>query len=85
VRNENFILPKYLHVQPSETERMQYWEYQYMMQDLNDYIEEENERNKKQDAGVNINSMRRDAFRQARSSMPKMPSAPGMPKMPTGF
>lgn len=71
------------HIQPSEIDRMMYFEYEYMIQDINKENKEQEKRNKEDEKKYgnigktpNYNSM----MKSASSSMPKMPSF-NMPKL----
>ena len=54
-------VPKYVGVQPSEVEKLPYWEYEYMIDDINIMIEEEKKRAdaERADAERMHNSMKR--------------------------
>lgn len=73
-------LSKQFHIQPSEIDKMSYWEYEYYVRYINDLVKEENKEQQSQmdKAGVskytnpkNINKM----------TNPKMPSMPKIPNM----
>ena len=75
-------LAKHYNVQPSEIDRMSYWEFEDFLSDVNEDIKEENKRNEDENGkykNMNPNSM----MRQAQKGMPKMPSIPTTPKMPS--
>lgn len=38
-------IAKYLHIQPSEIDRLSYFEYEYMIEDMNQLIKDENKQN----------------------------------------
>ena len=71
-------LAKAFHIQPSELEKMPYWEYELFIQKLNDMIKEENDKNKDEEEkyskykNFNPNSYK-----------PQMPSGFSTPKMPS--
>lgn len=72
-------LSKHFYIAPSEIDRMYYWEYEYMLDEVNNNIKEENERNEKENGkygNMNPRSMMRDAGRYMpkSSSVPKIPS-----------
>jgi len=69
------------HIQPSEIDRMIYFEYEILIEEINRQQKEERKRqeeqDKKQQKGMpNMSSM----MRNAQASMPKM-STPSMPKI----
>ena len=71
--------------QPSEVERMPYWEYELYLKSMSNIIEEENKRNEEAEKGKsnqtpNMNSYQRQA--QRNMSVPKMPRMPSFNKMP---
>ena len=79
-------LVKNFHIQPSEIDRMPYWEYEYFMKYANQMIEEENKQQEEQNEEYDMNSLKRNAnsmMKGANSQMPKMPSMSSMPKMPS--
>jgi hypothetical protein len=73
-------LSKHFYIAPSEIDRMYYWEYEYMLEEVNNNIKEENERNEKENGkygNMNPHSMMRNAGRympKSNSSAPKIPS-----------
>lgn len=74
-------LSKNFYIAPSEIDRMYYWEYEYMLDEVNNNIKVENERQEKENAkygNMSPNSM----MRNVQSQMPKMPSM-NIPKMPS--
>lgn len=77
VRNKVHISKRY-HIQPSELERMPYWEYELMLEYINEDIEAENKQNDEQNKQMdgykkpNYNRM----MSQAGIKPPKMPSMP---------
>ena len=74
-------LAKNFNISPSEIDRMYYWEYEYMLETVNDQIKKENEnaeKERKQYGDMNPNRM----MSKAKSSIPKMPSF-GTPKIPS--
>ena len=79
-------LVRNFHIQPSEIDRMPYWEYEYFIKYANQMIEEENKRQEEENEGYDMDSIKRNAnsmMKGTTSKMPKMPSIPGMPKMPS--
>ena len=86
VRNKAAIA-KYLSIQPSEIDRMYYWEYEYLMEDMNEMMEKEKEQN--EDGGEGSISQQasntmRDIKKQSSSMLPSMKNikTPQIPKMP---
>lgn len=76
VRNKA-ALAKNFHIQPSEFEKMPYWEYELFIENLNDMIKEENERNKsEEDKYSNYKNFNPNSYK------PKMPATPKMPTIP---
>lgn len=86
-------LAKNFYIAPSEIDRLFYWEYEYMFDEINKSIKAENERNEKENAkygDMNPRSMMRDAGRYMHGNssgynlphMPKMPSFSSVPSMP---
>lgn len=80
VRNK-VALAKYFHIQPSEIERMPFWEYELSLEEVNKIIEKENEENSGSKHGAtdnyqppkNINDIQRMG-RQMGINTPKMPN-----------
>lgn len=77
-------LSKNFYIAPSELDRMYYWEYEYLLEEVNSNIKAENERQEKENekySGMNPRSM----MRNAHSMMPKSSgfSAPKIPSMPS--
>lgn len=75
-------LSKNFYIAPSEIDKMYYWEYEYLLKEVNNNIKSENEQSEKEQAkygNLNPNSM----MRNMRSSMPKMQniSTPKLPKI----
>ena len=77
VRNKFNICKEY-HIQPSEIERMPFYEYEYMLEDINNGIKEQQKRQKEEEkkygniSTPNYNQM----MRNASANMPKF----NMPK-----
>ena len=70
-------LAKHYHIQPSEIDKMAFWEYETFLDAVNQDIKEENKRNEKEQGNYgNMNPG--SLMRQAQRSMPKMPSMPKM-------
>lgn len=60
--------------QPSEIERMPYWEYELYVKSIQHIVEEENKRQEEAEKGQSSSS--NNYMRQAQRSMPKMPKMP---------
>lgn len=84
VKNKLFICKEY-HIQPSEIDKMQYWQYEWLTDEIKEITKEqekENERQQKEQeslkSSMNTNSM----MRNIQSSMPSfnMPTV-NMPKL----
>lgn len=68
-----FILCREYHIQPSEIDRMLMFEYEYLLEDITDYVKEQEKQRKKEEKEnkmniPNYNSM----MSQAQSSVPKV-------------
>lgn len=81
VRNKLYICKEY-HIQPSEIDKMVFFEYEYMLEDINKEQKEQEKKNKEDEKKYaalnktpNYNSMMSNVGR----SMPKLPSF-SMPK-----
>lgn len=76
VRNlvqNKFIICREFHIQPSEIDRMYMFEYEYLMEDINNYAKKQEEQHKKDEeknrySMPNMNQM----MSQQRGSMPKI-------------
>lgn len=80
-------LSKSFHIQPSEVDNMPMWEFELYIKQLNELVEEENERNKAEEDSHDIKKYRKMADpnyikRNAQSYMPSIPNMnfPSMPK-----
>lgn len=71
VKNRNYI-SKHLKIQPSETEGLDFWDYEYLLDDLKDIIEKKNQQN-------SADNQNTPSFSDMKSQM-KLPSV-SMPKM----
>ncbi len=80
VRNKLNICKEY-HIQPSEIDRLQYYEYEYMLEEINKDIKEQEKRQKEQDKQqqktMGSMSNYNQIMRNAQASMPKF----SMPKL----
>lgn len=74
-------LSKNFYISPSEIDRMYYWEYEYLLDEVNNSIKTENEKNEKEYSKYG-NMSPSSMMRNAKSQMPKMPSM-NIPKMPS--
>lgn len=75
-KNKLFICKEY-HIQPSEIDRMQFWQYEWYTDEIKEITKEQEKQQKAQEkeqkamqSSMNPNSM----MRNMQSSMPKMPS-----------
>lgn len=78
VRNK-VALVRNFHIQPSEIDRMPYWEYEYFTKFANEMIEEENKQQKEGNEDYSMDAMERKSNSMMRNAssqfkMPKMPS-----------
>ena len=96
VKNKLGIAHEY-HIQPSEIDRLQYYEYEIMLDEIKDEQKKEAQRQKEQEEQYQNSSRTpnmNNIMRQAQTSMPKMPnygsgsgfkmpsvSMPSMPKI----
>lgn len=73
-------LSKQFHIQPSEIDKMNFWEYEYYVTMINDMVKEENKDQQSQmskygvDKYTNPNNIKK-------YTNPKMPSTPKMPSV----
>lgn len=74
-----------LHIQPSELDKLPYYEMEYTLEAYQEILDERNNNGKKQkedyEKQYNPSTMQKQATRNMRSNMPKMPSFGGL-KMP---
>lgn len=85
VKNRLYIA-KDFNIQPSEIARMPYYEYEFLLEDIKEFAEEEKKRNKEQEdkyGNMNPSSM----LKSAQKSMPSIKPPGGsssfkMPKVP---
>ena len=92
IKNKIYIAKEY-HIQPSEVDKMPFYEYEIYLEQMNLIAKKQEEENKKQQEEYdNMRSSMNPAKMMNNMnnsiSMPKMPSAssisaPSMPKMPT--
>ena len=77
VRNK-FILCREYHIQPSEIDRMYYFEYEMLIDEVKEYVKEQNKQKQKEDKNTpNYNSM----MSQQRAMMNNYKPSMSMPKM----
>lgn len=85
VKNRLYIA-KDFNIQPSEIARMPYYEYEFLLEDIKEFVEEEKKRNKEQEdkyGNMNPSSM----LKSAQKSIPSIKPPGGsssfkMPKVP---
>lgn len=77
-------LAKNFYISPSEIDRLYYWEYEYLLEEVNANIKAENERQEKEN-GKYGDMNPRSMMRNANSMMPKSSgfSAPKIPSIPS--
>ena len=86
-KNKLFICKEY-HIQPSEIDRMQFWEYEWYTDEIKEISKEQEKQQKQQEkeqadlrSSMNTNAMMRNAQQSMpKVSMPAMPSV-SMPKI----
>ena len=71
VKSKLYICRDY-HIQPSEIDRMVYFEYEYMIEDINKDIKEQEKRNEEE----------RKEYERMRKSTSSSTSQPKVPKIP---
>jgi hypothetical protein len=78
------ILAKEFHIQPSEIDKMPAWEYELFMQEINNLVKEENERNQKEMDKSGYSKMNDPNYmkKMANNQMPKTDNSFKMPSMP---
>lgn len=74
-------LSKNFHIQPSEIDKMPMWEYELYIQALNDLVNEENDKQKKEMDKYDVDGYRKMA---SPKNLEKMTN-PSMPKMPNNL
>lgn len=75
-------LSRNFYIQPSEIDRMYFWEYEYMVKEVDEMVKEENKRNEETNKGYDMNSIHRQQSSMM-SSVGKNMKMPSMPKMPS--
>lgn len=74
-------LAKEFHIQPSEIDKMVFWEYELFMKELNASVKEDNKRQEKEMENSGYGDIKKmtdykSIERQYKSSMPKLPPMP---------
>ena len=81
VKNRLYIT-KETHVQPSEYESWPYYEYEYFIEDLKEYIENENKKNEEENKKYDMTSMKSNISKLTGSTPSfKIPTLPKAPKL----
>ena len=86
VQNEALLSYKDWHIPISELERLPYWQYEYLLNKINEINKEEEKRQKEESEKYNSGSMSKDinAYKKQlglNNNDFKMPSMPNMPKI----
>lgn len=80
------VLCKNFNIQPSEIERMPYWEWEMYREECENIAEEEKKQQDEQQQGHSMTNYQAQANRMMRGyntpKMPNMGSMPSIPKMP---
>ena len=76
-------LAKNFHVQPSEIDRMQYWEYEMFIKELSDMVEQENKQQEEQLDKYHVKDLTDPKRMDRMTAAPKMPKMPSFGSMPT--
>lgn len=76
-------LAKNFHVQPSEIDRMQYWEYEMFIKELSDLVEQENKQQEEQLDKYHVKDLTDPKRVDRMTAAPKMPKMPSFGSMPT--
>ena len=89
IKNKIYIAREY-HIQPSEIDKIPFYEYEIYLEQMNLIAKKQEEENKKQQEEYegmrsSMNPAKMMSGMKSSMSMPKMPtiSSPSMPKMPT--
>lgn len=72
-------LAKQFHIQPSEIDKMPYWEYMYFIEMINNMVKEENEAQEEQAKKYNIQGNMRSIKKSQNLQPPKTPTMPRIP------
>ena len=76
-------LAKNFHVQPSEIDRMQYWEYEMFIKELSDLVEQENKQQEEQLDKYHVKDLTDPKRMDRMTATPQMPKMPSFGSMPT--
>ena len=79
VKNKLYICKNY-HIQPSEIDKMEYFNYEYMLEDIKEIQDEEQKRADEQESGSGMSDMGKQ-MRQIQHSMTNTMSSFKMPSM----
>lgn len=79
-------LAKNFHIQPTEIDKMPYWEYELFVEHLSNLVKEENDSQKAEMDKYDIEGAKKMAnpsymSKTISSMQPKMPSMPSLPKI----
>ena len=75
------MLSKQFSMAPSEIDLMNYWEYEYFIQEINRLAEEENKQNEKTKESYDMNAI----MKQQQAQQNKMMRNPKMPNIPSNI
>lgn len=84
------ILTKEFHISPNEIDKMTYWEYELWMDQLNEMIKEDNEKQQSEMKKYHVDDAMKMATpggmnKMMSAAQPKMPSMPNFGSMRTPF
>ena len=79
VKNKLYICKNY-HIQPSEIDKMEYFNYEYMLEDIKEIQDEEQKRSDEQESGSGMGDMGKQ-MRHMQNSMTSTMSNFKMPSM----
>lgn len=71
-------IAKQFNIQPSEIDRMPYWEYSYFVQYINDMVKEENKQQEKQMHSSDIVGIRKQVGNISKMKQPSYPRLPNI-------
>lgn len=71
-------IAKQFHIQPSEIDRMSYWEYEYFVRYINDMVKEENDEQEKQMSSNDMGGMRKQINNMSKMKQPTYPKIPNI-------
>lgn len=72
VRNK-FLIVREFHLQPDYIDQLPYYEYEWWLEDIKNYLKEQEKQRKKEEKAQNSNTSAAAMMRQARASMPSTP------------